>query len=86
MVGAAVYRHHITLDAYDAVYQTNLCIFRIQYRPLLNVRFQEGTDLAFLPGGFSYLLRVLSIFFHCVIYGYSVFITEFLRILYIAVS
>ena len=37
MICSSMYRYHITLDSYDAVYQSNFNILGIQNRTLLNM-------------------------------------------------
>ena len=86
MVGPAVHRHHVALNAHDTVYQSKLCAFRIQDRSLLNMRLQEAADFSVFPDCFFDPLRIHTVFLHGLIDGYTVFVTEFFHVVHIPVT
>ena len=67
VVGAAVDRNHVALDADDAVDEPQLDRRGVEHRALLDVRLDEARDAARLPGGAAKLLRVKAVGFHRVV-------------------
>src|SRR5699024_5968629 len=86
MVGSSMYSHHVTLDTYDTVNQSDFDVLSIQNRSLLNMGLKEVSNGSVRPFCVLDLLRIQSVTFHCVINGNAIGIFKFLTVLYIPVS